>query len=259
MSLTYIKKLRKFKVSQVDKEVTYRRKPKKYKQALYSQNRNTYTFEKAEGIFNRWLEKNKHRLPTALLPKAGYGSYFKGVIKNISLYVNGMPEAMISYDYYGDYKNIAIEDEDGYVDTTYMAYIGDESYHPQKGYYDADRTDGIFTYYPSREELYASEVFERMIEYCNKYITPQNSFYIFNFNNSSSVDIDTTDESKLMRIGMQKTFKDAEFIDGLSEEECSKLVEIDKAYRVIKYELFEPNKEPLIRYIWLDRDKKNDT
>jgi len=249
----YLEKHHQFKVSNEDKQIIRRRKPKKYKKSLYSQNRTTYTFEKAESIFNRWLEVNRHRFPSELIAKTGNAFYFKGVIKNIELYINTTPEAMISYHYEGIYDDIAIEDT--YIDTKYIEYIGMEAYHPQKGYYDADIVDEIYTYFPTREELYAKEVFEKIIDYCNKYITPQNSLYILTIRGSSSVSIDRTDESNLMSIGMQKDFANAKYIEGLSDEECEKLVAYGKAWRIMKYELFEEAKEPSVRYEYIKGDK----
>jgi hypothetical protein len=58
-----------------------------------------------------------------------------------------------------------------------VAYVGDERHDPERGYYDADRIDGNYTYYPTREELYIHEVFERIIDYTREKFVKGNALY----------------------------------------------------------------------------------
>ncbi len=245
------RKLEKFEVLQKDKQVQHKHKSKKYKKAFMKYNLTTRTFDKADSIFNKWLSQNSNRFNTKLIKKSSWEFYFEGVIENVSLFVNSMPEAGVSFEYFEKDNPHG----DSFFDIEYIEYIGLESYHPQKGYYDADRVDNVFKYFPSREELYINEVYETLISYCNKKIVPENSLYLFDFNGGTSAFIGLSDETDESDKRVHNEFENTEVLDDISIEERLKLFKEDKAYKITKYELFGDG-TPLIRYV--RREPKND-
>jgi len=228
-------KLKKYEVSKENTEVLHRCKSRKYNKKLRKINQTTRVFSKAESIFNKWLKENSDRFNTKLMKKSSFEFYFEGVTKNVILFTNNMPEVGVSFDY------------DFNFDTVYMGYIGDEAFNPQKGYYDADRLDNQYTYYQTREELYINEVFEKMLTYCNKNITPQNSLYLFDFWGGTAGHIDSTQEDNSNNRKMTRDLQENTSIK-MTEEEAVKALENGEIYKVIKIDLFDTFKEPLIRY-----------
>jgi len=227
-------------VPEKDKLNIYKRKAKaKYKKSVIKFSRETKSFDKSEGIFNQWLKENIHRFNIKPIKNSENTYFFDGVIKNVSLYLNWTPEAIFSF--YSFVPNIY---GDTYFDQMPIDYIGYEKYSPQKGFYDADRTDGIYDYFPTRKELYIN-VFESIIEYCNEFITSKHSLYLFDFHGMTSAFIELTDENS--EIVKKRVVGDG-FIEDLSKEECEKLLLEKKAYKTIKYDLFDTDKAPLIRY-----------
>ena len=230
---------RDFSIPYEDLEVLRRRKPKKYSKTLLKQQRTFKKFYKGEAIINKWLVENFSRFNVKLIVNPTGGYNFEGVIENVKLsFCNYNAEAMIDFYHEGEQ-----------FDQLVISYIGDESFHPQKGFYDGDRTDGIYTYFPTREELYSNEVFEYLVKDCNRLFVPQNSLYILDFNGATMAFIGLTDESDISDKYVQKEVAQYPFIEDSSDEECKKLYDEDKAYRIIKYELFNVGEKPLIRYI----------
>jgi len=119
-----------------------------------------------EAIFNDWLSKNIDRFnvkPKQKEDKVVGFFCFEGVIENITLLVTFEPlEAMLLFDYCDDNFDIYS-----------IAYIGDECFDSAKGYYDGDRVDKKYTYFPTKIDLYTKEVFEPMTEYINKILVPE--------------------------------------------------------------------------------------
>jgi len=242
------RKLDKFEVARTDKKILRYRNPKKCSK---KGDRYNYplTFAKSEAIFNKWLIENKHRLKYQLIPNKYNNYHFQGVIKEVELLIHNSPEAEIAFSYYGD-----ILCENGRcLDLASIDYIGQEAYHPQKGYFDMDRVDGVYTYFPTREELYVNEVFEKIINYSNEKLIPENSLYMFDSNGFSWAYIENSDESNPKNRRTTRELKAEKLVDDLSQEEYNKLLEEEKVYRVFKYDLFDSTKEPEVRYFWKNR------
>ncbi len=136
------------------------------------ENTNTLLTEK---VFYNWMEDNMDSFlykPCFLFKKDSRVTYtFEGICKKITLEVElSIPEAMICYS------------ESDAVDELWsmhkvLEYIGWEKYDPEKGYYDADREDGNYTYFPTKAELYINEVFETILKYCQEYFKPNMNIY----------------------------------------------------------------------------------
>ncbi|MDQ7060407.1 MAG: hypothetical protein Q9M43_04505 [Sulfurimonas sp.] len=239
---SYHAKAEKFDINQEDSLIYRRRKSHKNNTTKSKHKRDMKYFYKFEGIFKRWLKENIDRFNYKPIPKEGGGYHLEGIIKNIEFGVSDY-EVYLSFLYFGepDYYG-----DDNCFDFCYMAYIGKEKYHPQKGFYDGDRPDGIYTYFPTREALYINEVFEYAISYCNEMLVPENSLYLNSSCGITSAMIYASDESdkKNKRVYSEED----DYIKELSQEECLKLYKDDKAYKYIKYDLFDRAKEPLIKY-----------
>ena len=238
----------KYEVSEQDKTTTYSRKAKKkHKRTRSNSSKQIKSFDKSEAIFHKWFQENKHRFNTKPIAKAGHGYYFEGVIKNVHLEISWLPESMIFFDSFetNDYG------DDNNFDQHVIDYIMMERYHPQKGYYDADRTDEVYDYFPTREALYINNIFEPIIEYCNEYITPKHSLYLFDHYGMTSAFIGKTDESSDEKV---KRRIGSDFIDDLSVEECEKMFSQKEAYKIIKYDLFGGGKVAEVRYVKMKRD-----
>jgi len=234
-----------FSISDEDLQIQRRRKPKKYLKTLLKQNRASKKFYKGESIIKNWMIENhsKFNVKPIVDPTGGYT--FEGIIENVRVSFNNYnAEAMI------DFWDL---DEDEHYDQMVINYIGDESFHPQKGFYDKDNE--VCNYYPTRAELYSNEVFEYLLQDCNRLFIPQNSLYILDFNGATIAFIGLTDETDTTDKYVQKEVAQYPFIEGLSEEEYIKLYNEDKAYKIIKYELFNVEEKPLIRYI---KNRSND-
>ncbi len=128
-----------------------------------------------EVVFCEWLKENIDRFnfkPILQYVKDGTGVYsFEGIVDNISLVVAFYsPESMVFFD------NLSVfceDPDDTYFDHHVVDYIGEEQYHPTKGYYDAE--NGVYDYFPTQKELYINNIFEPIIEYCNIIFVPENS------------------------------------------------------------------------------------
>jgi len=231
------RKLDKFEVSMKDKEIVRRRKSKKS-----TKHNHPKVFPKSEAIFNKWFVKNKHRFNHKLI-RAGTNCFkFEGIIKEIELLIslNTALEAEFSFTCYDDkYK------EDGCFDLIPIEYIGKEGYHPQKGYFDMDRVDGVYTYFPTREELYINEVFEKIINDCNSKLIAENSLYMFVWESATSAYIEPTDESK-SKMSKIKNLVSKEVL------EKQKIIQPDaKIIKVLKYNLFKQNQTHEVKYFVL--------
>jgi len=220
----------------------YRRGKHKNKKTLSKPLRQIKQFDKAALIFSHWLKENIDRFSIKPIKVSESKYYFEGVIKNVSLRLNWSPESMIFFDSFVPNDN---DDADTNFDHYVVEYIGIEKHHPEKGFYDGDSTDEVYDYFPTREALYTHTVFEPIIAYCNEYITPEHSLYLFDYYGSTSAFIEKTDESS--EVVNRRVVGDG-FIDDLNEQACEKLCLEEKAYKIIKYELFGGNKAPLIRY-----------
>lgn len=211
----------KFQVPKKDKEYSLLRKQRIFKVSK-KQRLSSWKFDKARKIFLEWMNKNIHRFNTKPILQPNGSYVFKGIISNVKLYVNSSPEAMIYFTHTND----------SFFDMVDIDYITTESYNSQKGFYDADRTDGVFTYFSTREELYINEVYEKIIEYCNKFITQDYSLYLI--------------EGAGWNMGFIGLYED-EFQQGFKSDEI--------AYKVLKYDLFNPKSKPFV----LDmREMKNE-
>jgi len=133
------RKLNKFEVPIVDKTIFRKRKSKK---GITKNDADKYpkTFGKSEAIFYKWFEKNKYRLNYKLIKLKSHFYRFDDVIKEIEISI-----ALGSYleiEFIFNYEGVCFD-----IDT--VEYVGQEAYHPQKGYFDMDRANGIYTYYPT--------------------------------------------------------------------------------------------------------------
>lgn len=172
---------------------------------LRKQRPRTVTVYPAETIFQKWLDENIYRFNHKPVLKNiinGKGIYsFEGIIDNITLVVAfWIPESMIYFD---NLPEFCEDTDDVNFDHRIVAYIGDEKYHPLKGYYDADRIDDEYYYFPTQKELYINEVFEPIIEYCNQMFVPENSLYLRDFAGATTGFIAPTDEESQPGGGME--------------------------------------------------------
>jgi len=93
-------------------------------------------------------------------------------------------------------------------------YIGNLKYNPKKGYYDTDRTDSVFKYYNTYSELIITEVFEKIIEYCNENFKGDKSLYLINYNGLTEGFIAPSDETHIIKLNKLK-FKNNDSIQYL--------------------------------------------
>ena len=229
-------KAKKFDVPEKDKMTSRRRKSHKHSTTKTKHKRDTKSFYKFKSIFKEWLDNNIERFNYRPIATTDGEYIFEGIINNITFGISEY-EAYLTYGYEG---GTTYDKNETIFDIYYIAYIGDEKYHPQKGHYDGDRVDGIYTYFATREELYINEVFEYVISHCNEMFVPNNSLYLYDSCGSTGGTIETSDETD------RKVKED--YTKELGEEEANKLLLEDKTYRTIKYDLFDSSKEPLIRY-----------
>ena len=143
-----------------------------YSNDVMQENTNTLLTEK---VFYKWMEDNIDSFPykpRLLSRKNSRLIYtFDGICKKITLIVElSTPEAMIGY------SESDAEDELWSMHKV-LEYIGWEKYDSEKGYYDADREDGNYTYFPTKAELYINEVFNTIPKYCQEYFKPGMSIY----------------------------------------------------------------------------------
>ena len=249
------RKLGKFKLSEEETKVRYKRNGRKNDKSLKKYNLDYRTFYKAEAIFNKWLAENQERFNVKLIRvnnrRNPYLYRFEGVIKNVDLSISTRgPEIAMSYTYFGK-DNLDGEDSQCF-DHRDLAYIMGESFHPQKGFYDSDNVTGNFDYYPTREELYINDVFEIALDTCNELLVPENSLYLSETCGWSSAYIGATDESNKENKRVYGDTHDLDIVD-LSDEECLELLKQSKVSRIIKYDLFKPEQEALIRYVWMKK------
>ena len=134
-----------FQVRKEDLETKLVRKNRKNKN---KRNLGYWRFQESEGLFLEWMKKNIYRFNYKPIRQADGRYYFEGVIKNISLYVDTLPEASLSLCYLGEHE---IYGDDTCFDLITIEYVLIESFNPQKGYYDADNTTGNYNYYKSRK------------------------------------------------------------------------------------------------------------
>ena len=102
----------------------------------------------ARKFFHGWLEQNIDRFPARpYFVKTEHGNdiyKFENINKRIYLAMSYLPlDAMICYSESDDPDEL-------WSIMSSIEYIGYESYDPQKGYYDADRIDEVYTYFKSR-------------------------------------------------------------------------------------------------------------
>lgn len=155
----------------------------------------------SKSIFEQWLSENIHRFNNKPIPNKKGGFYFEGITKAISLIMDFyQPEAMLNYN--------DIDTGENY-DFGYIQYIGELKFDPIKGFYDADRTDKIYTYYNTYKELIITEVFEEILKYCNKNFKGDKSAYLINYGGSTEGFIASTNETNITKLAKLKTNKDA--------------------------------------------------
>lgn len=163
------KKYNKFQLTDEDKLYQIVRKQKKSKNKIQSKK---WSFYKSQRLFLNWLDNNKHRFNVKLILQPSGMYTFENVVDNVS---------MVFQDYIND-PEIRFTYKDELFDLYSANYIGCESYHTSKGYYDADRVDGIYTYYKTKEELFEKDVFNYLLKYVNENITPNHSLYLVDCN-----------------------------------------------------------------------------
>lgn len=78
--------------------------------------------------------------------------------------------------------------------------IGEEKFHPVKGFYDSDRVDKIYTYYKTYKELIITEVYEEIIKYCNNYFKKENALYLIDYNGLTEAFVASKNEEDVDKI-----------------------------------------------------------
>jgi hypothetical protein len=122
-------------------------------------------------LFRHWLAANRDRLPFAITPHhheaAGLASYtLEGICPRVHLLLDfGGSESMVTYDESEDPREL-------WSIARTIAYIADPRFDPGKGYYDADRIDGIYTYFPTEEAFVIGELFEPIVGYLTETFRP---------------------------------------------------------------------------------------
>ena len=160
---------------------------KKYK--LSKKTKKYKFFYKSESIFRKWLQENINRFNYKPMRNNHGGYYFEGITKAISLSIEfSQPEAELHF-------NNPINDEN--YDLCSIQYIGHMKYHPLHGFYDADRVDKMFTYYPTYDALIITEVFEPIIAYTQKYFKKENALYLLDNDKFTEGFISSSLESEL--------------------------------------------------------------
>ena len=239
--------LKKFEVSQENKQVKYKHNGKKNAKRLKKYNLDYRIFYKVEAIFNKWIAANIHRFNVKPIRQSNgsyqyYNYYFEGVVKNVALNISTRRvEASLAFTYYGK--------DNQCFDQIDLEYIMNESFHPKKGFYDADNVTDDFNYFPTRKELYINQVFEVALQSCNEMLVPENSLYLLDFREWTAAYIDTTDESNITNKQVKHYLNKLEIVD-LSSEKCLNLLKQCKVYRIIKYDLYKLDKKPLLKYYW---------
>jgi len=228
-----------YQVKTEDMFLYIKKKNKRFKRSLPLVKSNTIKLDIANIVFEKWFNKNQYRFNTKPIiskqTKDGFIIEFEGIIKNISIIVRPIPEVSFIFEYDGEW-----------VDSLDIAYIGQEMYNPEKGYYDSDRVNGIFTYFDTREELYINDVFEPLIEYCNEYLTDKHSLYMCISQGFSYASIDFSNDNDCKR----RHFSNKDELNKItSVVEGKKLYLEDKAIKKLKFDLFDLNKEIDINYI----------
>lgn len=127
-------------------------------------------------LFVSWLKENAHRFEHVPVPVDSVKKRFcfEGIIPNITLTMSyDALEATLFFDERSPCKYCSP------WDLCDIAYIGCGHYDKEKGYYDTDREDGNYTYFPTQAELYTNEVFEQIIEYTNKNLIEESYLYLY--------------------------------------------------------------------------------
>ena len=222
-------------VSEKDGRKLYKRKCKKNKKILRKLNKQHKEFYFSESIFYEWFNKNIDRFLIKPIKHSNGIYYFQGVIKNVYLRVDlgefGVGAIMV-FDCLDD--TLSKYDSFDHID---IEYIGFEAYDFKKGFYDADRIDGIFDYFETRKELYITNVFEYIIKYCNTYLVPTNSLYLTQSSSSTTGKLAPTKDK---RYHFEKIIP--------FNEKVKKEFYESKLHKCIKYDLFDESKEPDIGY-----------
>ena len=147
----------------------YHKKKNEWGYIIPVQKDDSYMIEsKIRKLFRKWLKENIDRFnyKPYVVNSMCERYYFEGITKHVTLVIDyRFPEAMIYH-----HKECCTHDV--------IQYIGYEKYDPQKGYYDFDRTDEKYEYFPTQEALYIHDVFEYIIEYVNGKFTEENQVYV---------------------------------------------------------------------------------
>ncbi len=192
----------------------------------------------AEIIFNEWLDNNIHRFKHKPILKKiinGYSTYlFKGIIDRIELSIDfSRPESMLNFYSLPEYTESV---DDIFFDQYVIEYIGDEKHDLLKGYYDTDKIDNIYDYFPTQKELYVNNVFEPIVEYCNKMLISANSLYLFNYSGSTEGFIAPKDTSKQSWV-TQRTYR-FNISKNNKNLKCVSVFTDKNGYMMYKYDLF---------------------
>ena len=199
----------------------------------------TFKVYPAEEMFYTWLEENIHRFkhkPVLQKKENGQVLYsFEGIIENVTLGISfESPEASF---YFYNLRELCDDESDMFFDMQYINYIGWEKYHPLKGYYDADRGDNKYDYFPTQKELYINEVFEQIIVDTNEIFIPKSSLYLIDYDGMTAGYIaptDTENQSEQQQRTVKNFYpsKESVSIEGLT------IFESSAGYVMYKYDLF---------------------
>ena len=200
--------------------------------------RRSRTFEvyPAEEMFYTWLEENIHRFkhkPVLQKKENGQASYrFEGIIENVTLGI--IFESLEASFYFYNKRELCEDESDMFFDMLYINYIGWEKYHPLKGYYDADRGDHKYDYFPTQKELYINEVFEQIIVDTNELFIPTNSLYLVDYDRMTTGEITSKDTEDQPEPLFERMYpKESKQIEGLSIYKASV-----GGYVMYEYDLF---------------------
>jgi len=171
----------KLMLSKKEKTITFKHKQRVTKRKTV---KTAKTFYKFEIYFRDWLEKNLDRFNYKPKKIDNNCYYFEGITKKIVL--------MLSFPISEAGLWVRFEDLEDYIP---ILYVYCESFLPQRGYFDCDRVNRDFVFYNSLKELYENEVFENLIQFCNKTFVKDNLLYIIKANDYIRCFIDLKNRS----------------------------------------------------------------
>jgi len=141
--------------------------------------------------FERWLSKNLKKFKYKP-HRVDYCQYkFEGIANNIILYVNNHTTEL---------ELQVLDKDNNLIDIIFSQYISRSKYIKTKGYTDINwRNKHKNTFYHTYINMIISELFDRLVSYCNEFFTTENYLYIFNDKNISEAIIGNIDNSKKIK------------------------------------------------------------